>query len=105
MADFGQIVALYDLLLARRPSPVVALSRAIAIGELRGPDRALEAIERIEERERLLDYPFYAAALGELHLRAGRPERARAGFRDALARARSPAEARFLERRLSACRG
>src|SRR5262249_39126006 len=39
--DFERIVALYDVLGRLRPSPVVALSRAIAIGEVEGPERAL----------------------------------------------------------------
>ena len=34
-ADWSQIVALYDKLMAVAPTPVVALNRAIAIGELR----------------------------------------------------------------------
>ena len=39
--DWSQIVALYDLLLAVSPTPVVALNRAIAVGEVEGPGRAL----------------------------------------------------------------
>ena len=34
--DWSQIVALYDQLLAVSPTPVVALNRAIAIGEVQG---------------------------------------------------------------------
>jgi RNA polymerase sigma-70 factor (ECF subfamily) len=39
--DWPQIVALYDRLLAVAPTPVVALNRAIAIGEVHGPAAAL----------------------------------------------------------------
>ena len=39
--DWSQIVALYDQLLAVAPTPVVALNRAIAIGEVQGPAAAL----------------------------------------------------------------
>jgi hypothetical protein len=39
--DWPQIVTLYDQLLAVAPTPVVALNRAIAIGELQGPATAL----------------------------------------------------------------
>jgi len=43
--DWSQIVALYDQLLAVAPTPVVALNRAIAIGEVRGPAAALALVD------------------------------------------------------------
>lgn len=101
--DFARIVGLYDVLMKLRPSPVVALSRAIALGEVEGPERALQALESIDGRERLDAYPFYAAAMGEQLLRANQRERARERFRQALAAARSPSEIRFLEARITAC--
>jgi predicted RNA polymerase sigma factor len=99
--NWRRIVNLYDALAALRPSPVVALSRAIAIGEVEGTSRALEELARIEGRERLAQYPFYAAAIGEQLLRAGRLIEARERFVAALAVARSPSERRFLERRIA----
>jgi RNA polymerase sigma factor (sigma-70 family) len=97
------IVSLYDTLMAIRPSPVVALGRALAIAEARGTDRGLEAIQAIADSDRLADYPFYSAALGELALRSGKAEIARAHLRTALSLARNPAERRLIERRLIAC--
>ena len=97
------IVSLYDTLMTIGPSPVVALNRAIALAELEGPERGLDAIYAIVDRDRLSEYPFYAAALGELELRCGKHETARAHFCDALAQARSPIERRFLARRVDAC--
>jgi RNA polymerase sigma-70 factor (ECF subfamily) len=101
--DWATIVALYDTLMTIRPSPVVALNRAIAVAQHEGPERGLAEIRAIEDRSRLSAYPFYAAALGELELRRGRHEAAREHFRAALALARSPMECRFLEQRVSAC--
>jgi RNA polymerase sigma factor (sigma-70 family) len=100
---WGEIVRLYDQLMALRPSPIVALNRAIAVAEHEGPTRGLEEIEAIAGRERLASYPFYTAALGELELRRGRREVAQCHFRAALDAARSPIERRFLERRMRAC--
>jgi len=100
---WSEIVALYDTLMSVRPSPVVALSRAVAIGELHGPEHGLQEMRAIEGHERLAAYPFYFAALGELELRSGRPHAAREHFTDALERARNSAERSFLERRLRAC--
>src|SRR5215470_8426016 len=45
--DWAQIISLYDRLLEIRPSPVVALNRAIAVGQAKGPQRGLEEIRRI----------------------------------------------------------
>jgi RNA polymerase sigma-70 factor (ECF subfamily) len=101
--DWAQIVVLYDRLMDIRPSPVVALNRAIAVGQADGPLRGLEEIRAIADPERLAHYPFYYAALGELELRSGKHEVAREHFGDALQRARNPMERRFLEQRIQAC--
>ncbi len=101
--DWGVIVSLYDTLMRIDPSPVVALSRAIAVAQRDGPERGLEELALISGRERLAGYPFYFAALGELQLRSGRSELAREQFRAALAVARNPMERRFLQQRLQAC--
>ncbi len=88
-----------------RPSPVVALNRAIAVAQHAGPERGLEEIRGITDAHRLAEYPFYSAALGELELRSRRHEIAREHFRGALALARNSMERRFLERRVAACQG
>ncbi len=98
------IVSLYDVLMRVRPSPVVALNRALAIAMCHGPARGLEELRAIENCDRLSAYPFYSAALGELELLAGRAAEASERFREALSLARNPTERRFLERRLAACR-
>jgi RNA polymerase sigma-70 factor (ECF subfamily) len=98
-----EIVRLYDALLQIRPSPVIALNRAVALAEHAGPERGLEALRSIAGAERLSSYPFYPAALGELELRLGRVAEARKHLGAALRLARNSAERRFLERRLCAC--
>jgi predicted RNA polymerase sigma factor len=99
---WADIVALYDTLLAILPSPVVALNRALAIAEMAGPARGLEAIHAIERKDRLAAYPFYFAALGELELRCGNGELAVRHFQAALAEARNDMERRFLVGRIRA---
>ncbi len=101
--DWGRVVSLYDLLMTIRPSPVVALNRAIAVAQKEGPERGLEEIHAIAGRDRLTAYPFYFAALGELQLRSGHPEIACEHFQSAVTLARNPMERRFLEKRISAC--
>jgi RNA polymerase sigma factor (sigma-70 family) len=101
--DWSAIVSLYDTLMTIAPSAIVALNRAIAIAQLHGPQQGLEAIDAIGDRDRLLHYPFYHAARGELERRRGDSAVARAHFEAARALARSPAEQRFLEKRIDAC--
>jgi RNA polymerase sigma factor (sigma-70 family) len=101
--DWAEIVWLYDMLMAVRPGPVVALNRAIAVAEKEGPGRGLEEIGAIDRSDRLAAYPFFPAALGELELRRGDRAAARGHFQTALALARSPAERRHYGRRIEAC--
>jgi RNA polymerase sigma factor (sigma-70 family) len=101
--DWPAIRGLYDLLLRLRPTPVVALNRAIAVGMAEGPEAGLRALADIEDRERLRRYPFFPAAIAELELRAGRRERAAELLRSALRLVRNRAEEEVLERKLEAC--
>jgi predicted RNA polymerase sigma factor len=101
--DWGTIVSLYDALMRIRPSPIVALNRAIAVAQNEGPERGLEEISSITDRDRLASYPFYPATLGELEFRRGSHGAAREHFRKALALARNPMERRFFDQRIIAC--
>jgi predicted RNA polymerase sigma factor len=67
--NWESIVSLYDRLMLIRPSPIVALNRAIAIAQSKGPEHGLDEIGHIADRDRLATYPFYFAALGELRHR------------------------------------
>src|SRR5262249_33944841 len=49
--DWKTIVSLYDTLMTIRPSPIVALNRAIAVALFEGPERGLNEINAIEDRE------------------------------------------------------
>ena len=101
--DWELVVSLYDKLMAIRPSPVVALNRAIAIAQHEGPQRGLEEIRAIVKSSRLATYPFYHAALGEFEFRSGRHALAREHFVTALTFVRNPMERRFIEQRIGAC--
>ena len=90
--DWWQIIALYDQLLAVAPTPVVALNRAIAIGEVRGPAAALALVDDLD-----LDnyYPFHATR-ADLLRRLGRHIEAAAAYERAAAMAPTNAERDFL---------
>lgn len=101
--NWAQVIALYDTLLRIRPSPVIALNRAIAIAQHAGPEHGLMAIHAIDGSERLCTYPFYPMALGELELQCGRHDLASKHFTAALQLARNPTEQRFMRSRIEAC--
>lgn len=101
--DWARIVWLYDTLAALRPSPVVALNRAIAIAQREGPRRGIEEVRAIQDIDRLAAYPFLPATWGELELRCGHFDIAREHFRSAAALARNNMERRFFEQRRNAC--
>jgi RNA polymerase sigma-70 factor (ECF subfamily) len=69
--DWSQIVALYDQLHAMRQNAVIALNRAVAIGELRGVAAGLDALDSLDVTQ-LEDYQPYHAARADLLARAGR---------------------------------
>jgi RNA polymerase sigma-70 factor (ECF subfamily) len=90
--DWTQIVALYDQLLAVAPTPVVALNRAIAIGELQGPAAALALVDELD----LDNYHPYHATRADLLARLGRRSEAAAAYQHAAAMAPTDAERDFL---------
>lgn len=98
-----QIADLYDRLYARKPTPVVALGRAIARAQVDGPSRGIDEVLALPGRERLEDYPFYWAALGDLSLRAGDRGRALGWFQRGTKAARNDAERTMFERRILEC--
>jgi RNA polymerase sigma-70 factor, ECF subfamily len=98
--DWGRIVALYDLLAAVDPSPVVELNRAVAVAMRDGPEEALALIDALLARGDLADYHLAHAARADMCRRLGRTAEARASYERALGLTRQDPERRFLERRL-----
>jgi RNA polymerase sigma-70 factor (ECF subfamily) len=99
--DWSQIVALYDQLYALRPNAVVALNRAVAIAELRGPAAGLAALESLDSTP-LEGYQPYHAARADLLARSGQREAARTAYDRAIDLSANPAERHFLEQRRAA---
>lgn len=99
--DWGQIVALYDLLMQAEPSPIVELNRAVALAMRDGPEAALRIVDGILARGELTDYRLAHAARADLCRRLGRSTAARESYDRALALTRQAPERRFLEKRLA----
>jgi RNA polymerase sigma-70 factor (ECF subfamily) len=90
--DWSQVVALYDQLLALAPTPVVALNRAIAVGEVQGPAAALALVDELD----LDNYHPFHATRADLLRRLGRNREAAAAYERAAAMAPTDAERDFL---------
>ncbi len=94
--EWSQVLTLYDQLLAISPTPVVALNRAIAVGEVQGPRAALALLDDLD----LADYHLFHAARADLLRRLGRPADAARAYARAADLAPSDAERAFLFGRL-----
>jgi len=99
--DWGQIVALYDLLLRSEPSPVIELNRAVAMAMHDGPEAGLTLIDTILARGDLQGYHLAHAARADLCRRLGRTGEARAAYERALSLTQQGPERRFLQGRLA----
>jgi RNA polymerase sigma-70 factor, ECF subfamily len=93
--DWSQILALYDQLFAIMPTPVVALNRCVAVGEVDGPQAALELADQLD----LDTYYLFHATRADLLRRLGRPEEAAAAYNAAIARTGNETERAFLRAR------
>ncbi len=99
--DWPQIVGLYDALLARWPSPVVALNRAVAVGFADGPERGLAELDALGLEPRLAAYGYLPAARADALRRLGRTTEAQLAYGEALLLTENAVERAFLERRIA----
>jgi len=98
-SDWPAIERLYDLLFELTASPVVAINRAIAIAETRGPVVGLAALEALSNDPRLAEYQPYWAARAGLLARSGAVVAARKAYERAIGLESDPAVRRFLQDR------
>ena len=98
--DWPQIVALYDVLMTRTPSAIVALNRAVALAMRDGPGPGLRELDELADEASLRRYHPYPMARADLLQRLGRFEEAAVEYRRALDVARTAPEKRLLRRRL-----
>jgi RNA polymerase sigma-70 factor, ECF subfamily len=95
--DWSQVVALYDQLVRLDASPIIALNRAVAVAELDGPEVALAAVDRLEDK--LAGYHAYHATRADLLRRLGCSQKSRAAYDKAIELAGNTAETAYLTRR------
>jgi RNA polymerase sigma-70 factor (ECF subfamily) len=103
--NWPHILSLYDALIARWPTPVVALNRVIALAQVRGPDVALPEALALTAEPRLARYHLLPAVLADLYARAGDHAHAVAWLDTALGHEMSEPERRLLAARRVAAGG
>jgi len=99
--DWQQIALLYEELLRRSATPVVALNHAAALGMAEGPARGLELLDQLASDAAMQSYHLYFAARADLLRRAGRFHEAQASYAQALTLVRNEPERRYLAKRLA----
>ena len=83
--DWTRIVALYDVLRALTPSPVVELNRAVAVSMADGPPAGLAIVDTLAADPAMRGYHLLSSVRGDLLERLGRTDEARAEFERAAA--------------------
>ena len=98
--DWAEIVALYDALATLRPSPVVQLNRAIAVGMCHGPRSGLAALTPLLSEPSLASYSYLSAARADFLRQLSRWDQAVTAYEEALALTDNEVERTFLTSRL-----
>lgn len=100
--DWGQIVALYDLLNHRTPNPVLIVNQAVALSYAQGPQQALSLLDHSGAADHLSHYQPYHSCRADLLARLGRVTEAQSSFRLAIDLAQAPQEKAYLQHRRAA---
>ena len=103
--DWPQVARLYGVLVEMNDSPVVQLSRTVAVGMADGPAAGLALLRRLEAGGELAGYYLLPATRADFLRRLGRAAEAAAAYEEALALAETAPERRFLTARLAEARG
>ncbi|HET7931224.1 MAG TPA: RNA polymerase sigma factor [Rhodanobacteraceae bacterium] len=101
--DWTRIAALYARLAQVAPSPVVELNRAVAVAMAEGPAAGLALVDTLQNERALRDYHLLPSVRGDLLLKLGRREEARAEFERAASMTDNAREAALLHQRAAAC--
>jgi RNA polymerase sigma factor (sigma-70 family) len=101
--DWPQILSLYDRLVERDDSPIVALNRAVALAKVKGPRAGIQSIEAIQKRGQLDSYYLLYAVVGEFEAQLNNFPVSANCFRKALQLTTLKSEQSFLSKRLRHC--
>jgi RNA polymerase sigma-70 factor, ECF subfamily len=90
--DWERIAGLYAVLARVTPSPVIELNRAVAVSMASGPQAGLDLVDALAAEPSLQGYHLLPSVRGDLLMKLGRPDEARAEFERAAALTRNQRE-------------
>lgn len=102
--DWGQIFKCYEMLAARRSSPVIELNKNIALAKLTDAATGLEVLEKLRADFDVENYPLYFITVGELQAEAGRGAEAVKSLETAEKLTTNKSVLRFLAKKKEAAR-
>jgi len=100
--SWNKLATLYEVLSEIKPSPIVSLNRAIAIGYSISPEHGIIELEKIKT---LQDNSHYYAALGNFYFKTNNYTAATTCFKTAIAKTIHASEREMLEQKIIACQG
>ncbi|MFO6420780.1 RNA polymerase sigma factor [Hylemonella sp. W303a] len=100
--DWVRIAELYALLAQVRPSPVVELNRAVAVGMAQGPQAGLDIVDALLDAPALRHYQWLPSVRADLLMKLGRYAEARAELMRAVALTGNARERELLLERVAA---
>ncbi|HWY12983.1 MAG TPA: sigma-70 family RNA polymerase sigma factor [Bacteroidia bacterium] len=94
------ILGMYDTLLNRGNNPMVAINRAVVLGEVEGYEKAISELEKLTG---FSENCYYNTSLAEMYMKAGNKESAKKIFGKALELTSSNAEIELIRRKIKMC--
>ena len=99
--NWKRILELYEWLCKISSSPIWEMNKVIAIMQVHGAPKALEALENIKEKKKLESFYIYHSLFGEIHSRLNNPLQAKKCFELAIGLTQSPTEKKMLKDKIS----
>ncbi|HEY5453646.1 MAG TPA: RNA polymerase sigma factor [Polyangia bacterium] len=101
--DWARIVGLYGALGELTPSPIIELNRAVALAMLMGPAAGLAIVDGLRNEPALARYHLLPSVRGDLLMKLGRRDEARAEFERAATLTENVRERKLLLDRAASC--
>ena len=101
--DWPRIASLYEELMQVAPSPIVELNRAVAVSMASGPAAGLKLVDALRSERSLQGYYLLPSVRGDLLVKLGRPDEARAEFERAASLTKNARERELLLDRAAKC--
>ena len=100
--NWKQILNLYEWLCKISPSPITEMNKAVAVMQVHGAEKALDALEHIIDRKKLDSYYLYHSLMGDIYSKLNQPTLAKEYFESAISLTKSEMEKKILRDKIRA---